>query len=318
MNKPLVSIVTPCYNGEKYLPRFFDSVLNQTYTNLEVILINDGSIDRTESIVNQYRHIFAEKGIAFIYEYQNNSGQAAALNKGLKLVTGEYISWVDSDDELMPDFIKKKVEFLEKNLEYVYCYGKAIAVDEGKPDKIVDIFEKRKNNGRYAFFEDILRVRDVFFSGYLVKTAAFEKVILNREIYTGAGGQNAQILLPLGWYYGEPGYVDESVYKYYVRTESHSHSQNSSEKIIQQLYNYEQILLHTLERISDKDVLKYNDIVKGYYAKLRFGNAIDTKKAELIKKHYFELKKTGTATKKDFALYIKYTNRVIRNILHIG
>ena len=207
---------------------------------------------------------------------------------------------------------------MEKHSEYVYCYGKAIAVDEDEPDKIVDVFEKRKKNGRYAFFEDILMVKDVFFSGYLVKTAAFEKVILNREIYTGAGGQNAQILLPLGWYYGEPGYVDKSVYKYFVRTESHSHSQNSSEKIIQQLYNYEQILLHTLERISDKDVLKYNDIVKGYYAKLRFGNAIDTKKAELIKKHYLELKKTGTATKKDFALYIKYTNRVIRNILHIG
>lgn len=318
MNKPLVSIVTPCYNGESYLSRFFDSILNQTYTNLEVVLINDGSTDRTENIVNQYRSLFDKKGITLIYEFQKNAGQAAALNRGLKLFTGEYVTWIDSDDEIMPDFIKKKVDFLEKHSEYVYCYGKAIAVDEDKPDKIVDVFERRKKNGRYAFFEDILMVRDVFFSGYLVKTAAFEKVILNREIYTGAGGQNAQILLPLGWYYGEPGYVDESVYKYFVRTESHSHSQNSSEKIIQQLYNYEQILLHTLERISDKDVLKYNDIVKGYYAKLRFGNAIDTKKAELIKKHYLELKKTGTATKKDFALYIKYTNRVIRNILHIG
>ena len=55
MNKPLVSIVTPCYNGESYLSRFFDSILNQTYTNLEVVLINDGSTDRTENVVNQYR-----------------------------------------------------------------------------------------------------------------------------------------------------------------------------------------------------------------------------------------------------------------------
>lgn len=318
MSSSLVSIVTPCYNGEKYLSRFLESILNQTYSEIELILINDGSNDETERIVQGYRQSFFAKGIRFLYEYQKNQGQAAALNRGLKLFTGEYITWLDSDDEIMPDFIKTKIDFLEKHSEYVYCYGKAIAVDEDKPDKIVDVFEKRKKNGRYAFFEDILMVKDVFFSGYLVKTAAFEKVILNREIYTGAGGQNAQILLPLGWYYGEPGYVDKSVYKYFVRTESHSHSQNSSEKIIQQLYNYEQILLHTLERISDKDVLKYNDIVKGYYAKLRFGNAIDTKKAELIKKHYLELKKTGTATKKDFALYIKYTNRVIRNILHIG
>ena len=317
MNKPLVSIVTPCYNGESYLSRFFDSILNQTYTNLEVVLINDGSTDRTENVVHQYRSLFVKRGIPFIYEFQKNEGQAAALNRGLKLFTGEYVTWLDSDDEIMPDFIKNKVDFLEKHLEYVYCYGKAIVVDEEEPDRIVDVFEKRRKNGRYAFFEDVLMSRDVFFSGYLVKTTAFEKIILDREIYTGAGGQNAQILLPLGWHYGEPGYVENSVYKYYVRKDSHSHSQNTSEKIIQQLYNYEQILLHTLERISDKDVLKYNDIVKGYYAKLRFGNAVDTKKAELIKKHYFELKKTGTATKKDFALYIKYTNRVIRNIFHI-
>lgn len=318
MNKPLVSIVTPCYNGESYLSRFFDSILNQTYTNLEVVLINDGSTDRTENVVNQYRSLFDKKGITLIYEFQKNAGQAAALNRGLKLFTGEYVTWIDSDDEIMPDFIKTKIEFLEKHSEYVYCYGKAVVVDEDEPDKIINVFEKREKNGRYTFFEDVLMVRDIFFPGYLVKTAALEKVILNREIYTGAGGQNAQILLPLGWYYGEPGYVENSVYKYYVRSDSHSHSQNTSEKVIQQLYNYEQILLHTLERISDKKILKYNDIVKKYYAKLRFGNAVDTKKAELIKKHYLELKKTGTATKKDFALYIKYTNRVIRNILHIG
>lgn len=317
MNSSLVSIVAPCYNGEKYLPRFLESILNQTYSKLELILINDGSNDGTERIVQRYRQLFYAKRIRFLYEYQKNAGQAAALNKGLKLFNGEYITWLDSDDEIMPDFIKTKVDFLVNYSKYKYCYGKAIAVTEDEPDNIVDVYEKRRKNGRYAFFEDVLAARDVFFSGYLVKTAALEKAIPNREIYTGAGGQNAQILLPLGWYYGEPGYVKDSVYKYYMRNDSHSHSQNTSEKVIQQLYNYEQILLHTLEKIQDKDVLKYNDIVKKYYAKLRFGNAVDTKKAELIRKQYFELKKTGAATKKDFALYIKYTNRVIRNILHI-
>lgn len=318
MNEALVSIISPCYNGEKYLPRFFDSILNQTYPKIELILVNDGSIDRTEKIVENYRTLFSEKQIRLQYVFQENAGQAAALNRGLKLFNGEYVTWLDSDDEIMPEFIKTKVDFLEKYSDYVYCYGKAIAVVEEQPDKIVGIYQKREKTGRYDFFGDVLKAKDIFFSGYLVKTDAFEKIILNRDIYTGAGGQNAQILLPLGWYYGEPGYVEKSVYKYYIRNNSHSHSQNSSKKIIQQLYNYEQILLHTLERISDEDVLKYNEIVKRYYAKLRFGNAIDTKDAELIKKHYFELKKVGAVTKKDFALYIKYTNKIIRSILHIG
>ena len=111
MNKPLVSIVKPCYNGESYLSRFFDSILNQTYSNLEVVLINDGSTDRTENVVNQYRSLFDKKGITLIYEFQKNAGQAAALNRGLKLFTGEYVTWLDSDDEILPDFIKKKVDF---------------------------------------------------------------------------------------------------------------------------------------------------------------------------------------------------------------
>ena len=54
MKKPLVSIITPCYNGETYLSRFFESILNQTYSNLELIFVNDGSTDKTESVVQEY------------------------------------------------------------------------------------------------------------------------------------------------------------------------------------------------------------------------------------------------------------------------
>jgi len=77
---PLVSIITPCYNGESYLERYFNSVLNQTYSNLELIFINDGSIDRTEEIALSYQNIFEQKGIRYVYLYQENAGQAAALN----------------------------------------------------------------------------------------------------------------------------------------------------------------------------------------------------------------------------------------------
>ena len=85
MKKSLVSIVTPCYNGELYLDRFFQSVLNQTYPALELVFVNDGSTDGTEAVVDRYRPLFQKRGIRFIYEYQENQGQAAALNRGLKL-----------------------------------------------------------------------------------------------------------------------------------------------------------------------------------------------------------------------------------------
>ena len=69
MDNPLVSIVTPCYNGAPYLPRFFDSILNQTYKHLEVIFVDDGSQDDTKKVVDQYSSKFKDSNIEFIYIY---------------------------------------------------------------------------------------------------------------------------------------------------------------------------------------------------------------------------------------------------------
>lgn len=66
-NLPLVSLITPCYNGEKYLERFLDSVLAQTYDNIEFILVNDGSTDDTEKIALSYQEKFADRGYIYIY-----------------------------------------------------------------------------------------------------------------------------------------------------------------------------------------------------------------------------------------------------------
>lgn len=317
MSSELVSIVTPCYNGEKYIERFLNSIIHQTYPSLELVLINDGSTDRTEEIVDEYRDKLEQRGIRFVYEYQENAGQAAALNKGLKLFTGKYLMWMDSDDEISVEAIEKRVDFLQIHPQYVYCYGQAESVLENNPEKIIDSFGKRNKSGKKDFFEDILYVRDVFFSGYMVLASALDKVISNREIYSGEGGQNAQLLLPLSWYYGEPGYVEESVYRYYVRSDSHSHSQDSSEKIIRQLDNYEKILLATIEKIKDSKAQTYKKEVREYYARLKFGNAVDTREADIIRKYFLELKKVGHVTWHEFLLYIKYTNHVMKKIFRI-
>ena len=66
---PLVSIITPCYNGENYLERYLDSVLEQTYDNIELILVNDGSNDKTSEIANRYKSKFADNGYVYIYIY---------------------------------------------------------------------------------------------------------------------------------------------------------------------------------------------------------------------------------------------------------
>lgn len=112
--EPLVSIITPAFNASKYLVSFFESVLDQEYSNYELIFINDGSTDDTEEIALQYKKIFEEKGHRFVYLVKENGGQAAALNTGFPYMKGKYFIWPDSDDTLCSDNLSVKVDFMEK------------------------------------------------------------------------------------------------------------------------------------------------------------------------------------------------------------
>ena len=109
---PKVSIIVPIYKVEKYLNRCIDSILNQTYKNIEVILVDDGSPDRCGAICDNYSKI--DKRIKVIHK--KNEGLAEARNAGIKIATGEYISFVDSDD------------FINKNM-YKVLYENAIKYD---------------------------------------------------------------------------------------------------------------------------------------------------------------------------------------------
>lgn len=108
-NNPKVSIVIPVYNGSNYLAEAIDSVLSQTYKNIEIIVVNDGSNDdsATEKIAKSY-------GNKIRYYRKVNGGTASALNFGVKKMTGEYFSWLSHDDLYYPDKIKKQIEYLRK------------------------------------------------------------------------------------------------------------------------------------------------------------------------------------------------------------
>lgn len=101
-----VSVVVPVYNSEAYLPMCIDSILHQTYTNIEILLIDDGSRDDSLRICEAY----AGKDSRITVFHQENSGVSAARNKGLELSTGKFITFVDSDDELLPNGISLLVK----------------------------------------------------------------------------------------------------------------------------------------------------------------------------------------------------------------
>ncbi len=101
MNNTKVSVIVPIYNVEKYLPKCLDSILSQTHQNLEIILIDDGSTDGSSNIAEDY----ALKDPRITVIHQKNRGQSSARNLGLKFTSGDFISFVDADDEIKPSFI---------------------------------------------------------------------------------------------------------------------------------------------------------------------------------------------------------------------
>lgn len=117
-NLPLVSVIIPTYNRVRTLPAAIDSVLNQTYKNLELIVMDDGSEDGTE----QYVRNIADPRIRY-RKSERNMGPSAARNNGARLAAGEYLAFQDSDDEWMPDKLEKEMRRMleEEEISLVYC-----------------------------------------------------------------------------------------------------------------------------------------------------------------------------------------------------
>ena len=117
MNTEKVSIVLPTYNGAQYLRQSIDSCLNQTYKNIELIVVDDGSTDRTPQIIKSYK----DKRIKYI-RHEKNKGLPQALNTGFANTTGSYLTWTSDDNSYFKEAIEKMLSFLkEKKGSFVYC-----------------------------------------------------------------------------------------------------------------------------------------------------------------------------------------------------
>lgn len=119
----LVSIITPCYNGETYLSQTMASVLAQTYPYWEMIVVDDGSKDGSADLVRRY----ADQDSRITLVQQPNGGSAAARNNGIRLARGQYIALLDADDLWDPEFLEKQIAFMkEKDAVCVYCSYRCI------------------------------------------------------------------------------------------------------------------------------------------------------------------------------------------------
>lgn len=117
MSNPLISVIVPIYNVEKYLPRCVESIINQEYKNLEIILVNDGSPDSCPQICDEY----AKKDNRIKVIHKENGGLSDARNAGMEIATGEYISFIDSDDWVEADFISELYKGIKSGADIAEC-----------------------------------------------------------------------------------------------------------------------------------------------------------------------------------------------------
>ena len=129
INQPLVSIIVPCYNQATYLAETLDSILAQTYTNWECIIVDDGSIDNPKEIANRYIQVDSR----FKFIRQENQGPSVARNNGIQISKGKFILPLDSDDIIANTYIEKAVGvFAKDDVKLVYCRAKFFDKEDGE------------------------------------------------------------------------------------------------------------------------------------------------------------------------------------------
>ena len=162
-----VSIITPTYNREKYLRYAMESVLNQTYRHLELLIIDDGSIDGTKDLVGSYNDPRIK------YYFQQNQGQSVARNVGLKHARGDYICFLDSDNIWKLDKLQKQIKIMNDNPDCHILYGEDETIDESG-----NIMLSNESVRRYSGFitPQLLIFNFVNFNTAMIKSECFREM----------------------------------------------------------------------------------------------------------------------------------------------
>ena len=174
MDTQRISVITPVYNVETYIEQYLDSLLNQTYDNLEIICIDDGSSDKCGNILDDY----AAKDSRIKVVHQSNMGYACAINRGLDIITGDYVGFCDPDDWIEPDFYENAVN-LAGNFQadivitnfYREYTDKSEKMNNYKP--IPAIFDNSDAAFCYGFEADVYRGFKMFVWNKLFRSSFF-------------------------------------------------------------------------------------------------------------------------------------------------
>lgn len=316
-NKELISIIVPIYNVEKYLRKCIESLINQTYKDIEIILIDDGSPDNCGQICDEY--VKNDNRIRVVHK--KNAGVSEARNDGIKLSKGDYIAFVDSDDYVEKNFI----EILYDN-----------AIKNNADVSICNYFLENKNRKiRKKIDSDIAKdLESEDFCKYIIRKNSFRGLLLNklfkREIFFENGKINLidsnihicedlLFLVENSSKYDKIYFDKESYLYHYVIRENSAISSKYNEKKVTMIYAYDRILnfieknYHNLLDDYKKDYLKMALNQKELYISSNFRDE-EIKKVidKSIKKYYKEVKhKANLKEKIYYTIYYRFCWSII-------
>lgn len=306
----MVSLIVPCYNGEKFIARCIESILNQTDHNIELILVNDGSMDSTSDIINGYRVELENTLAKFIYLEQENQGVGAACNNAFKRATGKYLTLLDSDDILLPESVSEMRKWLDEHPEHGFVRTNGYYVTEETLDSCeryleVNDYMKTKENIFDEIFEGITYVWP---GTYMIRMDVLKSLYPDREIYPSRYGQNLQFLM-MAAYVSRAGFIDCPLMKYTLRRESLSHFSSGDvlKKELKAMEGYKDIRVHLVEHFIDIDKQKeWNNRIEKLYANVFLNLAVKYADKNFAKECYAKIKKMSGRTTVDLNLRITY------------
>lgn len=209
-----VSLIVPVYNIEKYLERCANSILEQDYDNLEIILVNDGSLDNSLKICKKYE----QKDSRIIVIDKKNGGVSSARNEGLKIATGDYIGFIDSDDWIDKNTISTLMNVLKKeNYDILICtsYNNDIPYSDKEIVRTLDLEETVKHCLKLENPVLMAGVCNKIFKANLLKEEFFD---VDLSI-----GEDMFFLIKILLKSKKIGYVEKSLYHYFYREDSVTH-----------------------------------------------------------------------------------------------
>lgn len=168
---PEISVVMPVYNASQYLAEAIESIVSQTFTDWELIIIDDGSTDDSKLIIKRYAQ--SDKRIRY-YKNEQNMGVIRTLNKGINLSTGKYIARMDADDISLPTRFDTQYRFLENNADVAMCGTYALLIDE-----------KGNETGRITYLEsdEYLRINLLFSPSFIHPSMMIRTDVLKKNLY---------------------------------------------------------------------------------------------------------------------------------------